>query len=228
MQGVSKPYTKYTHLWLTNFGPTSFVCATHRETSETVQLTSYRRRRGPQDRLNAVKIWEACRATSAATSFYDPIRISMGNYSEEFLDGGTGANNPIHQLWNEAKDAWAPESLVKNLKCIVSIGTGSTSVEYFDVGLLRLDVLKSLSRIATETEQTADSFQRTHSELDDNEQYFRFNVRNGLENVELEDSSQKDRVMSMTNRYIEISDVWKKIESCGNCLAERECALAFA
>ena len=88
-----------------------FVCATHKLTSETVHLTSYRRARGGGDRLKAVKIWEACRTTSAATSFYDPIQINMGKYSEEFVDGGTGANNPILRLWNEAKDAWEPESL---------------------------------------------------------------------------------------------------------------------
>ena len=40
--------------------------------------------------------WEACRATSAASSFFDPIAI--GRYKEEFGDGATGANNPVLEV----------------------------------------------------------------------------------------------------------------------------------
>jgi len=47
--------------------------------------------------LNKVKIWEAARATSAATSFFNPITIG----TESFVDGATGANNPINELWTE-------------------------------------------------------------------------------------------------------------------------------
>ena len=47
------------------------------------------------------RIWEAARATSAASSFFDPIKI--GQFGEEFVDGAVGANNPVAQLWNEAK-----------------------------------------------------------------------------------------------------------------------------
>ena len=197
-------------------------------TSETVLLTSYRRARGGGDRLKAVKIWEACRATSAATSFYDPIRINMGKYSEEFLDGGTGANNPIQRLWNEAKDAWEPEPLEKNLKCLISIGTGVPSVESFKLGLLNLELLDTLVRISTKTEETAESFQRAHSDIDNNRQYFRFNVNQGLEKISLEDASQKDAIMAMTDRYIESQDVFNKLKSCCQRLAQREGPLMFA
>jgi hypothetical protein len=63
-----------------------FVCATSKQTSETVCLTSYKSPRGSSDLLNSVKIWEACRATSAASSFFDPIAI--GRCQEEFVDVG--------------------------------------------------------------------------------------------------------------------------------------------
>jgi patatin-like phospholipase/acyl hydrolase len=39
---------------------------------------------------------EACRATSAATSFFDPIAV--GRFGEEFVDGATGANNPVREV----------------------------------------------------------------------------------------------------------------------------------
>ncbi|MCJ1384883.1 hypothetical protein MMC17_008001 [Xylographa soralifera] len=197
-----------------------FVCATSPRTSEIVHLTSYRRPRGGGDRLNAVKIWEAARATSAASSFFDPVTINMGTYTEDFIDGATGANNPVQELWNEAKDVWDPEPLDRNLKSLVSIGTGVPSVEPFRTGLLEIG--QTLIRISTETEQTAESFQRAHSELDDSDRYFRFNVRNGLEHIGLEDSSQKNAIMTLTERYVESQDTFKLLKRCGNGLAERE------
>jgi predicted acylesterase/phospholipase RssA len=71
--------------------------------------------------LDSTKIWEACRATSAATTFFDPITI--GPFDEEFVDGALGANNPIYELWTQAQDIWG-DQLWGRLKCLVSIGTG--------------------------------------------------------------------------------------------------------
>jgi predicted acylesterase/phospholipase RssA len=166
------------------------------------------------------KIWEAARATSAASSFFDPIRINIGAVGEEFIDGATGANNPIQELWNEAKDMWDPEPLESNLKCIVSIGTGVPSVEPFRTGLL--EVGGALVRMSTWTEGAAEMFQRTHSDLDDSNRYFRFNVRNGLEKIGLEDSSQKDAIVAVTQRYVESQDTFKLMKRCASTLAERE------
>lgn len=172
------------------------------------------------------KIWEAARATSAASSFFDPIRINIGQVGEEFVDGATGANNPIQELWNEAKDFWDPEPLENNLKCIVSIGTGVPSVEPFRTGLL--DIGQTLVRISTETEKTAESFQRSHSNLDDSNRYFRFNVSHGLEKIGLEDSSEKDTIMAVTQRYMESQDTFKRMQRCASNLGEKECALLYA
>lgn len=191
-----------------------------------MHLTSYQRTRGGEDRLRAVKIWEAARATSAASSFFDPISINMGTYKEDFLDGATGANNPVNELWNEAKDAWEFEPLEQNLNCLISIGTGVPSVEPFRTSFLEIG--QTLVRKATETEQTAESFQRTHSELDENDRYFRFNVRNGLEHIGLEDSSQRNAIMTLTERYVQSQDVFKLMKRGGKCLANRECALLYA
>ena len=41
--------------------------------------------------LPHLKLWEACRATSAAPHFFKPL--SVGGYN--FLDGGLQANNPL-------------------------------------------------------------------------------------------------------------------------------------
>lgn len=99
-------------------------------------------------------IWEACRATSAATSFFDSIAI--GRFGEEFVDGAIGANNPVQQAWEQARLAWGPEPLEGRVKCLMSIGTGITSLEPFRDDVLHIG--KTLVAIATETEQTAEQF----------------------------------------------------------------------
>lgn len=65
-----------------------------------MQFTSYKSH-SDADLLETTKIWEAARATSAAPSFFDPIKI--GGFGEAFGDEGTGANNPVRILWNQAQ-----------------------------------------------------------------------------------------------------------------------------
>lgn len=119
-----------------------------------------------------------------------------------------------------------PEPLEGNLKCIISIGTGVPSIEPFETDLL--DIGQTLLRISTETEKTAELFQRAHSNLDDSNRYFRFNVHHGLEKIALEDSSQKDTIMAVTNRYLESQDTFKQIKRCASNLGEKECGLLYA
>jgi hypothetical protein len=94
-----------------------------------VCLTSYRSPYGANDLLDSTKIWEACRATSAASSFFDGIAI--GRYQEEFVTGATGANNPVWELWNQAQLIWGLEPLQDNVRCLVSVGTGIPSLKPF-------------------------------------------------------------------------------------------------
>lgn len=82
--------------------------------------------RGSRDLLNSVKIWEACRATSATSSFFDPIKVGQ---FEEFVDGATGADNLVWEVWNQAQLMWGPEPLEGEVQCLVSIGTGVTSLK---------------------------------------------------------------------------------------------------
>lgn len=202
-----------------------FVCATNKQTSDTITLASYRRARGGNVRLDHTKIWEAARATSAASSFFDPITIRMGQYDEEFVDGATGANNPVQILWNEVKDLCEAESVECKIKCLVSIGTGVPSPSAFRDDVL--GITDTLIRLSTETETTAEVFQRAHSDLDASGRYFRFNVRSGLENIGLEDSKSKDRILTITERYIETQDAFKAMKQCTQMLAQRESLSLF-
>ncbi|KAI9893041.1 MAG: hypothetical protein M1814_000925 [Vezdaea aestivalis] len=194
-----------------------FVCAMSKETADTVLFTSYPSR-WSSDLYNKTRIWEAARATSAASSFFDPIKI--GQFEEEFVDGAVGANNPAAQLWNEAKYAWRDEKLEDNIKCFVSIGTGVPSLIPYGSNLL--EIAQTLKYIATETEKTAETFHRAHSDLDDGNRYFRFNVTHGLENVGLEDATQKNVIIAATTRYVATESVMKQMRLCGTNLSTKE------
>ena len=195
------------------------MCATSSETGDTVRLTSYRSPRGRERLLRTTKIWEAGRATSAASSFFDPITI--GDFGESFVNRATGANNPVYKVWNEAQDMWPSGSLEDKVKCLVSIRTGVPSLTPFKGNLIGIG--KSLLAIATETEKTAERFSRDKSRLDDAGRYYRFNVLRGLEDIGLEDSKRKNAIVAATDRYIESQVVFKQMKACADSMSGREC-----
>ncbi|KAH7132768.1 acyl transferase/acyl hydrolase/lysophospholipase, partial [Dactylonectria macrodidyma] len=193
-----------------------FVCATSKETGDTVCLTSYRPR-GLAHLYDSTKIWQACRATSAATTFFDPIAI--GPFQEQFVDGALGANNPVYALWNQAQDVWG-DQLRGSLRCLVSIGTGVPAIRP-----VRDDVLgigATLKKLATETETTAEQFRRDKSSLDDEGWYYRFNVVRGLEHVGLEESRKQREIAAATGRYVASQDVFRHMKACANSLARKQ------
>jgi hypothetical protein len=199
------------------------VCATSQETGDTVRITSYCSPRGREQLLRSTKIWEAGRATSAASSFFDPITI--GGFHEGFVDGATGSNNPSYEVWNEAQDIWPSGSLEESVKCFVSIGTGVPSLRPFADDPISIG--QSLLAIATETEKTAERFSRDKSRLDGDGGYYRFNVLRGLEDIGLEDSKRKNAVIAVTNRYVESQAVLKQMKACGNRLGDKQCMFNF-
>ncbi|RKK66720.1 hypothetical protein BFJ69_g15140, partial [Fusarium oxysporum] len=194
-----------------------FVCATSKETADTVCLTSYRPR-GLTHLFDSTMIWQACRATSAATTFFDPIAI--GPFQEQFVDGALGANNPVYTLWTQAQDAWGDNQLRSHLRCLVSIGTGVPALRP-----VRDDVLgigATLTSLATETEKTAEQFRRDKSGLDDEGRYYRFNVSHGLEDIGLEESKKQREIAAATGRYVASQDVFRQMKACASGLARKQ------
>jgi predicted acylesterase/phospholipase RssA len=177
---------------------------------------SYASPRGSVGLYNQTKIWEAARATSAAPTFFDPIRI--GTPARAFGDGATGTNNPINELWNEAIDICKGESLDQNLACIISIGTGVPSLKKF--GKSAKEVVASVARISTQTENTADSFNRSHAELSIGQQrYFRFNAPRGLAEIGLDEASEAGTIEDMTDIYLGDENTVKVIRQCAKMIA---------
>ncbi|KAI5252859.1 phospholipase, patatin family protein [Aureobasidium subglaciale] len=201
------------------FGTKVFVCCTSKETSETSLLRSWNTIRGDEELYDTVRIWEAARATSAASSYFDPIGI--GEPRQHFLDGGTGANNPVNHLWGEATDLLPRgQHLSENLGCLVSIGTGQPGFKPVEESIL--GVANTLLNIATETETTANLFHRDKSDLFDKRICFRFNVPRGLGDIGLAEAAQLGVIKSMTRSYLQTEAVQSEIRRCVERLGERQ------
>lgn len=167
-------------------------------------------------------IWEAGRATSAASSFFDPIQI--GQFQKAFVDGGTGCNNPVEKVYEEALNIWGPTA-TKRIQCIVSVGTGRPLEKSFGTGLK--EIASTIIRIATETEQTAVRFAKLVAPIlgpspRHHKVYYRFNVIGGLEEVGLERYEDKARIAAATRVYLDHPDTTTDINACADATV-RQC-----
>ena len=172
----------------------TFVTALSGQARHLRHFTNWTKAHEQSNFYENVKIWQAARATSAATSFFAPITIG----EQTFLDGALGANNPIDRLWVEAQEEFGPDSLEPQLRCIVSIGTGRPATESF--GDKIKDVAGSLVQLATETQNTAQRFRESHGELARRGGLYRFNPPY-LEEVGLQDAKKRGIIDSRTESY---------------------------
>ncbi|KAH0544765.1 hypothetical protein FGG08_001132 [Glutinoglossum americanum] len=184
-----------------------FVCATAQSIGRHCRFRSYQ---SPWDAIDDVPIWQACRATSAAPTFFPPMLI--GDPPVPYVDGGLGYNNPIRPLMEEARQIWPN----REISCIVSIGTGVPRFQA--VGQKLVSLVKSLQAIATDVENTHRDFR--HEKLltfgTDQRIYFRFNVERGLEGVGLEEAEEVSKVQVATQDYAR--DKWDEITRCASQL----------
>ncbi|KAJ5193345.1 hypothetical protein N7449_009487 [Penicillium cf. viridicatum] len=143
--------------------------------------------------LKDCTIWEVARATSAAPTFFKPIKL--GREGIEYIDAAFGYNNPCDKLIAEARNAFPGRS---NLQ-ILSVGTGLRSV----VGMknTRPSIIEALQKMATSSNEVAAILE---DEYGDSGQYFRFNVERGLENITSSDwdQDQDSTISAHTNNYL--------------------------
>ncbi|KAH8694330.1 hypothetical protein GQ44DRAFT_719472 [Phaeosphaeriaceae sp. PMI808] len=144
-------------------------------------------------------ICEAALATSAATTFFDPISIG----DRTFADGGFGANNPVDEVEGEAANIWCSETgdLKPLVKCFISIGTGNPGKKPFEDGLFKF-LSETVVQIATETEATERKFIARWAKHFDEKRYFRFNVEQGLQSIGLEEYKKKGAIEAASEGYL--------------------------
>jgi predicted acylesterase/phospholipase RssA len=186
----------------------SFVCTVDQNTKSIVRLRSY----ALSDESNiSASICQAALATSAATTFFEPVRI--GN--RKFADGGLGANNPVDEVEGEAANIWCSESgdLKPLVKCFLSIGTGNPGIKAFEESLVKF-LGKTVVDIATETEETEKRFIAKWRKHYDENRYFRFNVDQGLQSIGLDEYKQQGAMESATERYLVNQAQKNRVQHC--------------
>lgn len=178
---------------LTDF---SFVCTADRDTKDIVRLRSYSLPDEPNIRAT---ISQAALATSAATTFFDPV--SIGDRS--FADGGLGSNNPVDEVEGEAANIWCSETgdLKPLVKCFVSIGTGNPGKKPYQDNIFRF-LGQTIVEIATETESTEKKFIARWAKHFDEKRYYRFNVEQGLQNIGLDEYKKRGMMEAATEGYL--------------------------
>lgn len=165
-------------------------------------------------------IVEAARATSAATSFFEPITIEGLAY----IDGAFGANNPSLEAWNEARNLWRPrEKHVDDaISCFISIGCGSGDLSVMGDSFWDI-ISKSMKNVATETDKTTRAFHEMFPHMFLSKRCFRFNVQQGLQKVGLEEWKKMGEIKNATDSYLRDPQTGEHKDSAVERLMEKEC-----
>ena len=189
------------------------MSAVRSTTVREVLIRSYRTDSVGQQNYDC-SVWEAARATSAAPTYFGPIKL-RGPNAATFVDGGVRANNPIELVMKEARDIWDSRAI----GCVLSIGTGRIHIKAFKSNAKLHQIVKTMTEIATDADAIARRF-RTSGEgkyLTDAGKYYRFNVEHGLEEVDLCDTSKIQHMKDFTEPYVE--DEADRLLSCSRAIA---------
>ena len=187
----------------------------HAPAGEPTLLRTYS---GPEADPAPCSIWQAARATTAASSFFESINIPIraGGIKAELVDAGLGFNNPTEQAFNEAIRIWGRS---RPIGCLLSIGTGHLKIIGLN-GLTRISTLynvaKACAAIATDCEKTHENVLKlvNTSIQFRNSSYTRFNVDQGMQDVGLEEWDMMSRVVTHTHNYLSKGEVQEKKRKC--------------
>ncbi|KAJ7828316.1 acyl transferase/acyl hydrolase/lysophospholipase, partial [Mycena leptocephala] len=146
-------------------------------------------------------IWQAGRATSAAPTFFKQIRIGPPGIEEAFVDGGMGQNNPIAAMLLEAQVVFPDHQIA----CIISLGTGQPhTIKIPTPSLLKrlfpLDIIEAIKGIATDCEKQHQLSARHFDPVP--HVYFRFNVEQGMQDIQLNQWERLGDVAANTRQYL--------------------------
>lgn len=155
-----------------------------------------------------IKIWEAARATTAASFFFKPMPLRVTKYlTEDYIDAAIGCNNPVEYLLQEAAVYLGTG---RRLGCVISIGTGTRLVKISraSTGFRNLlqapkyikELLGTLKNIATDGEE---AHRRVQAKLEAyTRAYFRFNVPDAAAEVKLHEYLKITSLKSTAVAYL--------------------------
>lgn len=121
----------------------------------------------------------------------------------EFIDAGFGYNNPCDVLLSEAKRLFPDAQQI----LVISLGTGMGNV--VEIKNTRRSILDALSKMASNSNRVAREMAVRYRGSND---YFRFNVEQGLQDVTLSDCEKTSQISGHTHNYILENE--EKLQQC--------------
>jgi patatin-like phospholipase/acyl hydrolase len=152
-----------------------------------------------------VALWQALRATSAASTFFDAYQHG----AKKFVDGGFAYNNPVQRVKIEASDLWGPDRPA----LLISIGTGESKGESLGGNIKEL--AQSMIKLVTQTEKTAEDFYSLNRDMVNRGMYFRFNVP-GLATIGMQEYKELDAIESHTIAYLTKGATGRELQAVVN------------
>ena len=154
------------------------------------------------------------RATSAATTFFEPFMHGQSGSGIRYIDPGLGFNNPSDLVLEEATSLWGDSGYLdiqNEIGCLLSIGTGIDGVERMDnTTILQyisakvqkpVKAVNVIKNIATGTGRVHRNVARRFKPASG--VYQRFNVNQGLQAVSLFDHEKREDIEVDTSRYLD-------------------------
>jgi predicted acylesterase/phospholipase RssA len=159
----------------------------------------------PDEPATDCYVWQAARATSAATTVYPPV--SIGHPPCQYIDGAiSGHCNPGLLAVQEAGDLWPGRRVF-----LLSVGTGSPAT--ITVGGQIIAVVKSLAELVTDCNSVHESLQKL-SANNNSITYFRFAVGSELAKIHLDEWKEMGRITALTKGYLNLPDQINRMRLC--------------
>ncbi|CAE6527326.1 unnamed protein product, partial [Rhizoctonia solani] len=166
-------------------------------------------------------IWETLCATMAHPDLFKSFEIGSPPLSQSFVDAGLGCNNPLNHVLAEVKAIY-PDRYVAS---ITSVGTGHTrTIQIPDTSMLRrllpIAALVATKEIATDAERVAEEMARRFNSTQG--VYFRLNVDQGIQSVDIDGWEQLPEVREHTRAYMRLFEINKTIDKVVQTIHSRD------
>ncbi|KAJ7798552.1 hypothetical protein B0H14DRAFT_32821 [Mycena olivaceomarginata] len=196
----------------------TFVCA--RNAANMSLPVLFRTYSTPNSPAMNCAIWQAGRATSATPTFFKQIKIAFSGGEEAFVGSGIGHSNPTVYLLSDARVLFPHHQIA----CIISLGTGQPYTINIPkpsllIRFLPLDIVKAIQDMATECEREHQSFAH-HFEGIAN-LYFRFNLGQGVQDIQLNQWERLSGVVANTRQYLQSEPVVNQLSDAAKSLSEK-------
>ncbi|KAJ7105253.1 acyl transferase/acyl hydrolase/lysophospholipase [Mycena epipterygia] len=183
----------------------TFVCAMNQMNMNAGLPVLFRSYDTPDEPANDCLIWEAARATSATPGLFKPMTIGLSGIEQQYIDSSIGNNNPTSLVLEEAKQLYPSCPAV----LISSIGAGHPDTIQLPQSLSGTSIAKAFKMMATDCERTHEDTARRFRSIPN--VYFRFNVQQGLQGFEAQQSEKSSEVSAHTKAYLTMADTKSRL-----------------